>query len=62
MEIKEHRLLLFIELYEKEFGITLTHEEAHEKASLLLHYTRMYIQPLAQVREDDITDMSNINR
>jgi hypothetical protein len=61
MDIKEHRLRLFIELYKQDFGITLTREEAYEKASALLHYTKLFIKPLAKAIGDDINDMSNIN-
>jgi hypothetical protein len=61
MEIKEHRLQLFIELYEKELGITLTTSEAHEKASLVLQYVLMCLKPLAKVDGDDITDMPNVS-
>jgi hypothetical protein len=59
MEIKEHQLQSFIGLYEQEFGILLTRSEAHEKASALLHYTRLFIQSLAEIREDDINNVSN---
>jgi hypothetical protein len=59
MEIKEHRLLLFMELYEKEFGISLSRTEALEKALLLIHYARLFIHPLAEIKQDDITNMRN---
>jgi len=61
MEIKEHRLQLFIELYEQEFGVLLTKSEAYEKASLLLHYAALCIKPLAKLDEDEIMDMSNVS-
>jgi hypothetical protein len=57
MEIKEDRLLLFIKLYREQFGVTLSREKAYEKASLLLHYTRMCLKPLAKVEEDAINNM-----
>ena len=57
MEIKEHRLLLFIELYKETFGITLTRSEAHQKASLLLQYVLLCLKPLAKIDEDDINNM-----
>ncbi len=59
MEIKEHRLLLFIKLYREQFGVTLDRTEAYKKASLLLHYTQLCMKPLAKVREDDILNMSD---
>jgi len=61
MQISEERLLAFIELYEKEFGITLTRSEAHEKALLLMQYGGLFIQPLAEIDENDINNMSNIS-
>ena len=61
MEIKEHRLLLFIKLYREQFGVTLTREEAYKKASLLIHYAQMCMKPLAKVDEDEIIDMSNVS-
>jgi hypothetical protein len=61
MEIKEHRLRLFVELYKQEFGITLTKSEAHEKASRLLHYALMCLKPLAKIDEDDIMGVSNVS-
>jgi hypothetical protein len=57
MEIKEHRLLLFIELYKETFGVTLSRSEAHKKASLLLQYALLCIKPLGKVNEDDIINM-----
>jgi hypothetical protein len=60
MEIKEERLLLFIKLYREQFGVTLTREQAHEKASLLVHYARLYIKPLAKPNEDGIISKSNV--
>jgi hypothetical protein len=57
MEIKEKDLLSFIELYKKQFSITLTRNEGHEMASLLLQHVRMCLKPLAKINEDDITDM-----
>jgi hypothetical protein len=57
MEIKEHRLLLFIELYKETFGVTLTRSEAHAKASLLLQYVLLCLKPLAKINEDDINNM-----
>jgi len=59
MEIKEHRLQLFMDLYKQEFGITLTPGEAHEKASLLLHYSLLCLKPLAQIDENEIMNMPN---
>ena len=59
MEIKEHNLLLFIELYKELFGEVLSRDEAFEKASLLLQYGLMCIKPLAKPEEDDINNMSN---
>nr|MCS3815508.1 hypothetical protein [Mucilaginibacter sp. X4EP1] len=61
MEIKEDRLLLFIKLYREQFGVTLSRSEAHRKAALLLHYTRMYLNPLAKTNEDGINNTSNTN-
>jgi hypothetical protein len=61
MEIKEHRLLLFIELYEEKFGITLTKSEAHEKATLLMQYVLLFLKPLAKIEENDITSMPNVS-
>lgn len=61
MEIKEHRLLSFMDLYEKEFGIKLSRSEAHEKASHLLQYVLFCIKPLAKIIEDDINDMPNVS-
>jgi len=60
MEIKEHRLLLFIKLYRDQFGVTLTKSEAHKKATLLVHYAQLCMKPLAKVNEDDIIDLSNV--
>lgn len=57
MEIKEHRLVLFIELYKEIHGITLSPGEAYKKASLLLHYALLCIKPLAKVNEDGINNM-----
>lgn len=57
MKIKEHRLKLFIELYKKEFGITLTKKDAHEKASRILRYVLIGIKPLAKTDENDINNM-----
>jgi hypothetical protein len=62
MEIKEQRLLLFIKLYREQFGVTLTREEAYEKASLLLYYARLYMKPLAKVGEDDIITKSDVSK
>jgi hypothetical protein len=61
MEIKEYRLLLFIKLYREQFGVTLTREQAHEKASLLVHYARMFIKPVAKLTEDSIMNESNVS-
>jgi len=57
MQIKEHRLLAFIELYKELHGITLSRKEAQEKASLLLHYVLLCIKPIAKIDENDIKDM-----
>jgi hypothetical protein len=62
MEIKEHRLLLFIKLYREQFGIELTRDQAYKKAYLLLHYTRLCLKPLAKLDEDDINNRSNANK
>jgi len=59
MEIKENRLLLFIELYKETFGVTLSRSEAHAKASLLLQYVSSCIKPLAKVEDDTIMEKSN---
>jgi hypothetical protein len=59
MEIKEHRLLLFIKLYREQFGVELTRSQAYEKASLLAHYAHMCMKPLAKVDEHDINNESN---
>lgn len=61
MEIKDHRLLLFIKLYREQFGVELTREQAYQKAYLLLHYTRLCLRPLAKADENGINDMSNTN-
>ena len=61
MEIKEDRLLLFIKLYREQFGVELTRDQAYKKASLLLHYARSCIKPLAKIDEDEIIDMPNVN-
>ena len=60
MEIKEHRLLLFIKLYKEQFGVNLSRDEAYKKASLLVHYAQLCMKPLAKVNEDDIIDWSNV--
>jgi len=62
MEIKEQRLLLFIKLYKEQFGVTLTREEAYKKASLLVHYTKMCLKPLAKIDRDGIMDKPNESR
>jgi len=59
MEIKDHRLLLFIELYKELHGVTLSRNEAYEQASNLLQYVLHCIKPLAKIDEDDINNMSN---
>ena len=59
MEIKEHQLLLFIELYEEAFGVTLSRNDAYEKASLLLQYALLCIKPLAKIDQSDTNNMSN---
>jgi len=61
MEIKEHRLSAFMELYEQKFGITLTKSEAHEKATLLMQYVLLFLKPLAKIGESDITNMPNVS-
>jgi hypothetical protein len=57
MEIKEHRLVLFIEIYKELHGITLSREDAYKKASLLLQYAMLCIRPLAKAGQDDINKM-----
>jgi hypothetical protein len=59
MEVKEHRLLLFMELYQNEFGVTLSRNEAHGMAMSLLSYARLFVKPLAEIKEDGITVLSN---
>ena len=61
MEIKEHRLLLFIELYKETYGVVLSRSEAHKKASLLLQYALLCLKPLAKNDGDDINTMRNEN-
>ena len=61
MEIKEHRLLAFIELYKELHGIALTPSEAHEKATLMLRYALLCIKPFPKSAENDIIIMSNEN-
>jgi hypothetical protein len=61
MEIKEQDLLSFIELYKKQFSITLTRTEAHEMASLLLQHVFMCLKPLAKIDQRDINDMPNVS-
>ena len=48
MEIKEHRLLLFIKLYREQFGVELSREDAYRKASLLVRYATLCMRPLAK--------------
>lgn len=55
MEIREHRLLLFIELYREHFGVLLGRDEAHEKALLLINYAKLFISPVAKIDRSDIT-------
>ena len=43
----------------EDFGILLSREEAYEKASSLLHYARLLMQPLAKVDGGDINNMRN---
>ncbi|MGY3215095.1 hypothetical protein [Mucilaginibacter sp. HD30] len=57
MEIKEHRLMLFIELYRGIHGISFSREEAYRKASLMLQYAMLCIRPLAKADESDINNM-----
>lgn len=59
MEIKEHRLLLFIKLYRELYGVTLNRDEAYKKASLLLHYAQLCMKPLAKADENAINTMRN---
>jgi hypothetical protein len=59
MEIKEHRLKQFAELYKELYGKTLTADETFIKASLLLQYGQLCIRPLAKIVEADIINMSN---
>lgn len=61
MEIKEHRLLIFIELYRELYGVTLTKTEAYEKATLMLRYALLCIKPFAKPNEDAINDIPNEN-
>jgi len=61
MEIKEHRLVLFIELYKEIYGNTLSPGEAYKKASLLLNYAPLCIKPLAKADENGINNMRNEN-
>jgi len=45
MEIKEPHLQLFIELYEREFGVSLTQEKAEEEFSKLCQlYSLLYLK------------------
>jgi len=59
MEIKDHRLLLFIELYKETFGVSLSRSDAHKKATLLLDYVLLCLKPLAKTDDDDTITKSN---
>jgi len=61
MQIKEHRLLAFIELYKELHGITLSRSEAYKKASLLVQYALLCIKPFAKSEDNTIMDTSNEN-
>ena len=54
MKITEDRLNSFIELYRQEFGVLLTKGEAQQKATILLDYVLLGLEPLAKVDESDI--------
>jgi hypothetical protein len=57
MEIKEDRLSLFVDLYQKEFGIKLSASEAHEKATLLMQYVLLFLPPFPKLENDDIMEI-----
>eukprot|EP01037_Dinobryon_pediforme_P009412 gene9412-9492_t len=56
MEIKEHRLLLFIKLYRELYGVTLDRDAGYKKASQLLHYASLCTKTLAKADENAINN------
>lgn len=62
MELTEAQLHSFIDLYQKELGITLSKDQAHEKALSLLYFVSLCMQPLEKIKENDIIDTLDINQ
>jgi hypothetical protein len=63
MEISSERLLSFINLYEKHFGVRLSFTEARVKATNLLFFTYMEVESLEKMDNNDILnspDLSNM--
>jgi len=57
MKITEDQLRSFIKLYQQEFFVLLSKSEARQKATVLLSYVLLGLEPLAKVDEGGINDM-----